>query len=244
MNTNTFQLPSGKNVDIITKQIDQMLPYQVLKSFFEEQGFEFIYSRAQVFMTYDNNRDDARPSLMLVIPSLVPVDLKADANHKAVGITVLINDNDYAFVATEVLVNHAPYSIENYTLYSLTDDQTVAPLLNIDKKALEANEVETITSMIESIEIDPKRTLKGGVPKEDFQYIINSSLSKFLSDEYTQQYPDAYRNSMLKECSLVEKFSQAIALKKQNAESSAACCCSCTCCNGCTTTSSSFTISW
>ena len=243
MSNQTLQLPSSRNLEVIKNQIENQKGYQVLKRNFETQGFEFINSRSQIFITYDNSKPNANPSLFCIVPSLVPLDLKKDPNHKAVGIVVFINNNKYAFFATEVLVNHKPFQVENYALYTLKNDRkTLDKLLSVQKKDLVSQSIKVISSKIKNIRIEEKRTINANVPEEDFSFIIKNSLSNFLNDEFTKQYPNVYKNSMLKETSLILKFSQAIAFKKQNSASLSSWSCSSTCCNGCTTTSCSWSL--
>ena len=244
MSNQTFQLPTSKNLDVIKKQIENQKAYQVLKQSFEKQGFEFIVSRAQIYISYDNSKLNINPSMFCIIPSLVPLDFKKDASHKAVGIGVFINNDQYSFIATEVLVNHKPYQIENYSLYILNENKNVELFLSIPKKDLVNNEINVVSRKIKDATIDEKLILKANIPEADFGHIIKNSLSNFLNDEFTKQYPSVYKNSMLKESALIEKFSLAIALKKQTSAAKSSWSCSSTCCNGCTTTSSSWSMSW
>ncbi len=238
MSQQTFQLPSENNVQIITKQIDKMPGFLILKEHFEAQGFEFIYERAQIFMTYESNNKPGRPSLLLIIPSLVSVDLRTDPSHQAISLTAFINGEDYSFLATEVTVKHNPYSIHDYTLYSLNANKTVQSIASITKEELIWNELDALVDNLQEIDIKKTQVMNASVPTGDFGYIIKRSLSKFLNDEYTQQYPDKYRFKMLEECPLIEKFSKAIAEKQKKAAHTITLCCS-TSCNACCTTSSS-----
>jgi hypothetical protein len=242
MSQQTFQLPSENNVEIITKQIDKIQSFLILKEHFEALGFEFIYERAQIFMTFQNHNAPSRPSLLLIIPSLVSVDLRTDPSHQAISLTAFINGEDYSFLATEVTVKHNPYSIDDYTLYSLGTNNVVQAIASITKEDLIWNDIDTIVDNLKEIEINVGRIMNASVPYGDFGYIIKRSLSKFLNDEYTQQYPDKYRFKMLEECPLIEKFSKAIAEKQKKAAHTITLCCS-TSCNACCTTSSSVAFS-
>jgi uncharacterized protein YqkB len=244
MSNQTFQLPSGKNLDVIKNQIENQKPFLALKKSFEEKGFEFIYSRSKIFVTHDTARANASPSLFCIIPSLVPLDLKKDPHHKAVGIVVFINNGKYAYFATEVLVNHKPFQIENYTLYGFgADRKKPDKLFSVPRKQLASKSIKQISSGIKNVRIDQKRTINANIPEADFEFIIKDSLSDFLNDEFTKHQPGSYKNSMLKETSVILKFSQAIAFKKQQSASLASWSCSSTCCNGCTTTSCSWSLS-
>ena len=243
MENQTYQLPASRNLEIIRNQIEKRKDFQSLLNSFREKGFEFIYERSKIFMTFDNTKEDnPNPSLFCIIPSLIPVDLESDPNHTAIGIIAFINESKYSFLATEVLVNHGPFEIENYKLHYLTESNEVNLMFEVNREELKNNDIKELSSRIKDLDIKKENSLNANIVTEDFNFIIYDSLKEFLNDEYTQHFPPEYKESMLAETSLVEKFSLAIATKQQIAIGKVSYCCSCTCCNGCTTTSTSFTL--
>lgn len=241
MSSQTFQLPTSNSPDIIRNQVENQAGYKLLKSFFVKQGYEFVNARAQVFLSY--SRENSSPSMLCIIPSLVSLDFKKDANHKAIGIVAFINNNQRAFLATEVLVNHKPFQIDSYTLYSLNDTKGVDQVLTVSKNELAKGDVATIGRKIKETKFTAKGAINASIPQEDFGFIISNSLSNFLNDAYNKASPADYKHRMMMESSLIEKYSQAIAAKQTSLAKAAGYCCSCTCCNGCTTTSTSFSLS-
>lgn len=243
----TFILPNDSSKSGIMKnQVENRPAYQILKSYFEKQGFEFLSSRSQVFLSFDKMNPKSAPSIFTIIPSLVPVDLSKDPSHRAIGIIVLRNKDKYAYLAVEVLCNHKPYSIDTYTIYSLHNTKKeVVKIASIGKADIGKSEVNTITSkiVINLDRIGNPEMLDISLPAEDISGIIKTALSNLLNDEFTKKFPIAYKNAMLKETPMIEKFSRSMAIKKGNSEASRFAC-SCTCCNGCTTTSSSFSLSY
>jgi hypothetical protein len=236
----TFQLPTNKNLGVLENQIENKENYQRLKRHFEAQGFEFVNSRSQIYISYDDTKKNVNPSLICIIPSLVPLDLKCDPSHRAVGIVAFVNNDNYSFFATEVLVNHSPFQIDTYSLFAINADNEILNILSVTKKELLNDKIETISKKIKEIKINQKGILNANVPEDDYSYVIKNSLSNFLNDEFTKHNPSSYKNGLLQESSLAEKFSLAIAYKKQVSASLASWSCSSTCCNGCTTTSSSW----
>lgn len=244
MEKQTYQLPADKNLEIIKTQLESRQEFQSLLKRFEGEGFEFIFSRSKAFMTFDNTvENNPNPSLFCIIPSLVPLDLDRDENHTAIGIIAFINNDRYAFLATEVLVNHKPFVISNYKLHYLTKENEVDLMFEVNRDELEQYDIKELSERIKDIGLKEENNINAGIVPEDFNFIIYNSLSEFLNDKYTEGYPRNYKESMLLETSLVEKFSLAIATKTQTSAIKASWCCSCTCCNGCTTTSTSFTLS-
>lgn len=240
MATQTFLLPTTHNLDIIKTQVESQVPYRTLKAFFTKQGFEFVDSRAQVFLSY--SQENSSPSMLCIIPSLVPIDFKKDASHRAVGICAFINGGQHAFLATEVLVNHKPYQIDSYSLFSLNDAKGVDQVLSISKADLASKDIGAISKKIKDTKFTAKGAINASIPQADFGLIVNSSLSAFLNDPFNNSSPADYKHRMMMESSMIEKFSQAVAAKQSNLAKASGYCCSCTCCNGCTTTSTSFSL--
>jgi|SRR5690554_4133823 len=243
MENQTYKLPSSKNLEIIRSQIETKEEFQVLLNYFNEQGFEFIFERSKIFMTFDNTIDNnPNPSLFCIIPSLIPVDLENDPNHTAIGLIAFINDSKFSFLATEVLVNHKPFEIDNYKLHYLTEQKDIDLMFEVNREELKNNDIKELSRRIKDLDIQEGDSLNANIVTEDFNFIIYDSLKEFLNDDYTQHFPAEYKESMLAETSLVEKFSLTIATKHQVAIGNVSYCCSCTCCNGCTTTSTSFSL--
>lgn len=241
MSNQTFQLPTRNNLEVIKNQVENQAGYKTLKAFFTKQGYEFVDARAQVFLSY--SKENSSPSMLCIIPSLVSIDFNKDANHKAIGIVAFINNNQRGFMATEVLVNHKPFQIDSYTLYSLNDTKGVDAVLNVSKNDLAKGDITAISRKIKETKFTAKGAINASIPQEDFGFIISNSLSSFLNDPYNRASPADYKHRMMMESSLIEKFSQVIATKQTSLAKAAGYCCSCTCCNGCTTTSTSFSLS-
>ncbi|MBG0829785.1 hypothetical protein HS041_18635 [Planomonospora sp. ID67723] len=210
--------------------------FRYLLSHFSDDGFEFVFSRAKVFLyapAMENDDDVIAPNLLGILPSFRPVR-RDDPFHIAVGIAV---HNSNGVVATEVRVEHNPFYVSQWTLHELRDGKIISSAITNDE--LSEQSADEIASRFGRFKVDLGETRFRNAPPDSRQIeqMLTVAFDQIINDSYARPiYPSEGIASLMSQTPQMVKFSTIQRLRYSNSPRWLVATSS-TCCNGCTTTS-------
>jgi len=218
---------------------------QTYLNYFTAQGMSFIMSRAQVYVhtaTTFGTPAKRVPNIFGILPSFQQVDRTA-ASHTAVGLG--INAQGYVS-AGSVVVNHNPFSIQQFSVHDLVPNGTGTPDVvphTITATQLQSLSVSEVATALGTPSLPPSffSTNNGILEDADRASVLALTYQAILSDSYAAPlYPPSGFNALVGQTSLVTKFAEGNYQRTAKASSGGSfCCCVLTtcCCNGSTSTS-------
>lgn len=217
---------------------------------FASQGMKFIPERAIVAVFEDEGDAGTAPGgpcMLLIWPTFRTFNALVnpiDPSHEAASIVAIQKCGTVGGVmASHVVVNHNPFQISQFNVLDI-DKSTTPPQIVSHGATRDEVKTKTVAQLIALLgppPIDP--TTVSEMPSltiANMKKLASGTFAELLNDSYANPlYPALAISTLLKDSSLVVKWSDAQRLRYSAVFSGMICCCS-TSSNGCTSTSSSF----
>jgi hypothetical protein len=210
--------------------------FRLLLDRFTSDGFEFIFTRAKVFLyapTIENIDDVIAPNLVGILPSFRPVK-RDDPFHLAVGIAV---HNSNGAVATEVRVEHNPFLVSQWTLHEVRGGSVVSNTVTTEE--LSSLSIEEVADRFGHVKVDlgDRRYLWAAPDTKQLQRMLEVAFDQIIHDSFASPiYPASGIESLMSQTPEMFRFSTIQRLRYTNSPRFLVATSS-TCCNGCTTCS-------
>jgi len=240
-----IKLSSADGAAWMQNMLSRSPDLQAYLNYFTAQGMSFIMSRAQVYVhtvTTFGATPKRVPNIFGILPSFQQVDRSAPS-HTAVGLG--INAQGYVS-AGSVVVNHNPFSIQQFSALDLVPNGTGTPSVvprTISASQLQSFSVSEVAALLGTPSLPPNffSTNNGILEDADRASVLALTYQAILSDSYAAPlYPPSGFNALVGQTSLVTKFAEGNYQRTASAAGSGTfCCCVLTtcCCNGSTSTS-------
>ncbi len=244
-------LPSAVSTQLAPLFVQNSPPLQLLNNNFVDQGFQFIPERA-IVAVYEDEGDAASPPggpCMLLIWPTFKTFSSTDLSQEAASIIAVQKCGTIGGVAAShvVVTNHTPFQISEFSVLDI-DKSTGVPQI-VSRSATRAQVQTKTAAQLAALLGSPPfdATTAQEMPSMNIvqmKKIAGGTFAELLCDAYAgPQYTLEARAQLLKDTSLVTKWSDANRLRYSTVFASMVACCCCStnasCCS-----SSCFSINW
>jgi hypothetical protein len=234
-----IQLPPSHAVAYMERVFSLSEPAQKMKQIYEEQGYQFFFDRARVYLYEQLVDGHPVANLLGILPSFV-VAKRSDAFHRAVGISV---GNQGGVMGGGVKVEHNPFRISEFSISEFNADGEFKTR-TVTTDELSSLSEDEVAKRLGDADVDPRKyDAKASPPPsgEDQNAIVNAFFQQLPLDPLASPlYPPDGLRSLMEQIPLMQKFARVnqVRYNQVAALRGGSCSCSSSSCNWCTSTSS------
>jgi hypothetical protein len=246
-----MMLPQGHSARLMESLLLPNPTFRAFYDHFQSHGMRFLPDRVKAAMyvppTDSGGPFAVSPTLLVIVPSFVPMSLDGPS-HEAASISVVSQGNRLGAVATQVRVGHNPFAILSFSIGE-RDEGGKITWKQVDPTEVEKMSAVDLAKTLGPPFFDENRNERiPNMSEKDMLNLATLVYRTLITDKgVSPPYPPAGLQSLIRETSLVERWTLTQSLRYGTLNTSGtpvpmwslACTSTSTSCQGCSSCSTS-----